>query len=53
MVLDRIGMSVEIIPHMLDGATPSMPTGERGVYAMWRGTARPLNVDAGRQLTVQ
>jgi len=53
LVLDRVGMQVEVIQHMLDGATPSFPTGQRGVYAYWRGTARVLNVDAGRQLKVQ
>ena len=53
LILDRVGMTVEILPHLLDGATPSFPTGQRGVYVYWRGTARVLNVDAGRQLKVQ
>lgn len=53
VILDRVGMSVRVIPDMLDGATPSMPTGEIGIYAFWRNTARVLNVDGGRQGAVQ
>lgn len=53
IIVDRIGMSVEVIPNMLNGATPSFPTGERGIYCYWRNTARPVNVDAGRSLSVQ
>jgi HK97 family phage major capsid protein len=52
VILDRIGMSVKVIPDMLNGATPSFPTGEIGIYAFWRGTARVLNVDGGRQAAV-
>jgi len=53
VIVDRIGMSVKVIPDMLNGATPSFPTGESGVYAFWRNTARVLNADAGRQGAVQ
>lgn len=53
VILDRVGMSVKVIPDMLNGATPSFPTGEVGIYAFWRGTARVLNADGGRQLAVQ
>lgn len=53
VILDRVGMSVKVIPDMLDGATPSFPTGEQGVYAFWRNTARVLNADGGRQGAVQ
>ena len=52
-VVDRVGMNVEVVPLMLNGATPSFPTGQRGVYCYWRGTARPLNVDGMRSLSVQ
>jgi HK97 family phage major capsid protein/HK97 family phage prohead protease len=52
LILDRVGMNVEVIPHVFNGATPNFPTGQRGVYAYWRGTARVLNVDAGRQIKV-
>jgi HK97 family phage major capsid protein len=53
VIVDRIGMNVEVVPLMLNGATPSFPTGQRGVYCYWRGTARPLNVDGMRSLSVQ
>jgi HK97 family phage major capsid protein len=52
VIVDRIGMNVEVVPTMLNGATPSFPTGQRGIYCYWRGTARPLNVDGMRQLVV-
>lgn len=52
VIVDRVGMSVKVIPDMLNGATPSFPTGEIGIYAFWRNTARVLNVDGGRQLKV-
>lgn len=53
VIVDRIGMNVEVVPTMLNGATPSFPTGQRGIYCYWRATARPINVDGMRQLTVQ
>jgi HK97 family phage major capsid protein/HK97 family phage prohead protease len=53
IIVDRLGMGIEVIPNMLNGATPSFPTGERGIYAFWRNTAKPINADAGRQMTVQ
>jgi len=34
-IADRIGMSVELIPHLF-GATNRFPTGQRGLYAFWR-----------------
>lgn len=52
VIVDRIGMNVEVVPLMLNGATPSFPTGQRGVYCYWRGTARVLYADGGRQLDV-
>jgi len=52
VIVDRIGMNVEVVPTMLNGATPSFPTGQRGIYCYWRATARPLNVDGMRQLVV-
>lgn len=50
-IIERAGMSVEVIPHMLD-ATTGYPTGQRGIYAWWRNTAKPSDVNAGRRLTV-
>lgn len=53
IIVDRLGMTVEVIPNMLNGATPSFPTGQRGIYAYFRNTAKPINADAGRSLSVQ
>ena len=53
VIVDRIGLNVEVIPNMLNGATPSFPTGQRGIYCYWRNTAKPINDDAGRSLSVQ
>lgn len=53
IIVDRIGMNVEVIPTMLNGATPSFPTGQRGIYVYWRNTAKPIAADAGRSLSVQ
>jgi HK97 family phage major capsid protein len=35
---DRLGMQLEILPHML--GTNRLPTGTRGAYAIWRNDAR-------------
>lgn len=51
VIVDRVGMSIELIPNMLD-ATTGLPTGQRGVYAIWRNSAKPLNTDGGRLLAV-
>jgi HK97 family phage major capsid protein/HK97 family phage prohead protease len=40
IIVDRVGMNIEVIPNLFDGA--GKPTGQRGVFAMWRNTARPL-----------
>lgn len=48
-IVDRVGMSVEVIPHFFDAGT-GFPTGQRMVFAMWRNTAKPANVDGGRIL---
>jgi HK97 family phage major capsid protein len=43
MIVDRIGMSVELVPHLFQqavaGAGVGMPTGQRGIYAMWRNNS--------------
>lgn len=53
IIVDRIGMNVEVVPTMLNGATPSFPTGQRGIYVYWRNYAAPILADAGRSLSVQ
>ncbi len=50
-IIERAGMTVETIPVMLD-ATTGYPTGQRGIYAWWRNTAKPADVNAGRRLKI-
>jgi HK97 family phage major capsid protein len=51
MILDRVGMDIEIVPNMFD-ATTGFPTGDRGLLAIWRNTGNVLNADAGRQINI-
>ena len=37
-ILDRIGLSVELVPHVM-GTTYHRPTGSRGLFAWWRNTS--------------
>jgi HK97 family phage major capsid protein len=46
VILDRIGLSIELIPHLL-GAN-RRPTGERGLYAYWRNGAKVIDANAFR-----
>jgi HK97 family phage major capsid protein len=40
LIVDRVGMNVDLIPHLF-GAN-QRPTGQRGLYAMWRNNAKVL-----------
>jgi HK97 family phage major capsid protein len=51
VIVDRVGMSVRVIPDLIDQAT-ALPTGQSGIFAFWRNTGARLNVDAGRQIKV-
>ena len=48
---DRIGLSVELVPHLFDTST-GRPTGERGWYARWRNGANVVDANAFRVLNV-
>ncbi len=50
VIVDRIGMNIQIIPFLFGGAQGNLVTGQQALYAMWRNTAAPLNVDGGRTL---
>lgn len=54
VIADRIGMQVELIPHLFDptGAGPGggMPTGQRGWFAYVRNGAGVVNTNAFRLL---
>lgn len=48
-IVDRIGLSVEVIPHLFGGSS-RYPTGQRGIYAHFRNSAEPLSAAAFRIL---
>ena len=49
VIVDRIGMDVEVIPHIFDGST-GFPKGQRGLYAFWRNFAAVIDPNAFRVL---
>lgn len=49
LIVDRIGMSVELIPHLF-GTANNFPTGQRGMYAVWRNSSKVLDANAFRLL---
>lgn len=51
LIADRIGMSVELVPHLFD-VTNNRPTGQRGLLAWWRVGADSINDNAFRLLQV-
>lgn len=51
LIVDRIGMSVELVPHLFGAGR--MPTGQRGIYAYWRNSCKVLVPGAFRALRVK
>lgn len=51
LIVDRIGMSVENIPHLFNSSN-GQPTGERGLYMHWRVGGKVLNPDGFRVLAI-
>jgi HK97 family phage major capsid protein len=51
-IVDRMGMTAELIPHML-GLTNNLPTGTRGLYTYWRTGAGVIAQNAFRYLEVK
>jgi HK97 family phage major capsid protein len=49
-IVDRIGMSIDLIPHIFGAAQGNLPTGQRGLYAYWRVGAKVLHANAFRVL---
>lgn len=52
VIVDRIGLNIEIVPLVTNGATPNFPTGQRGVYAYWRNTSKVLSAAAFQVIKV-
>ncbi|WP_435643870.1 phage major capsid protein [Streptomyces sp. H49] len=50
LIVDRIGMSVELVPHLF-GAN-GRPTGQRGIYAYWSNNCKIIVPNAIRVLNV-
>ena len=51
LIADRLGMSIELIPHLFGSS--GRPTGQRGLYAIWRNNSVVLNANAFRLLRVK
>jgi HK97 family phage major capsid protein len=46
LILDRIGMHIELIPFLFGAGQGNLPVGQRGVYAWWRNTSKVLSASA-------
>jgi len=49
LIIDKAGMDIEIVPHLFD-VTNNLPTGQRGIFALWRNNAKVLADNAFRIL---
>jgi HK97 family phage major capsid protein len=49
-IIDRIGLTVETIPHIFGASQGNLPTGQRGLFAYWRVGAKVLHANAFRVL---
>lgn len=49
LIVDRVGMSVELVPHLFH-VDNNRPTGQRGIYAIWRNNSKVLVDNAFRVL---
>lgn len=47
LIVDRVGMGVELVPHLF-GAANRFPTGQRGIFAIWRNNSKILVDNAFR-----
>ena len=48
LIVDRVGMDVELVPHLF--GADRRPTGQRGLYAIWRNDSKVLVDNAFRVL---
>ncbi|WIF20502.1 major capsid and protease fusion protein [Rhodococcus phage Jflix2] len=54
LIVDRIGMSVELVPHVFKTSGANIvPTGQRGLFAVWRNNAKVLVADGFRVLATK
>src|SRR5207244_6337788 len=50
VIVDRVGMDIEVIPHLFGASQGNLPTGQRGIFAYWRNTSKVLDVNPFRVL---
>ena len=50
-IVDRVGMSVELVPHLL-GTGNNLPNGTRALYAWWRTGGRVVDSGAVAVLNI-
>lgn len=50
-IVDRVGLTIQLIPQLLGSSL--RPSGQRGVFAYWRGGASPLVANAARYQEVK
>ena len=46
LIVDRIGLHVELIPHLFGASQGNLPVGQRGIYAWWRNSSKVLSAAA-------
>jgi HK97 family phage major capsid protein len=46
LIVDRIGLHVELIPFLFGAGQGNLPTGQRGIYAWWRNSSKALSAAA-------
>lgn len=51
LIAERLGMTVELVPHLF--GENQRPTGQRGLFAVWRNGAKVLSKKAFRVLKVK
>lgn len=50
VIVDRVGLTVELIPHLFGAAQGNKPSGQRGLYCYWRNSAKVVDANAFRAL---
>ena len=49
-IIDRVGLTIENIPHIFGAAQGNLPTGQRGLFAYWRVGSKVVAANAFRTL---
>jgi HK97 family phage major capsid protein/HK97 family phage prohead protease len=46
VIVDRVGLNLELVPIIFGASQGNLPTGQRGLYAWWRNTSKVLSAAA-------